>query len=392
MRKSVASPGSGTSSSDRLAPMINGSFNPVFFRYLQNLYRTKTGYHLVLSDTNGSIQMGLPDCEKFPCMKSCRDCREKIVSEALRTGKVCIDSCHEGYILWGLPFAVEGKTVGGLIVIGGEQDAKRNQEKFQVACGELYKLMEEHELLPPLQGNGAFDLSKVHRFVFRKAFLRMQRELDLHGRPFTDSLQTAEFDIAERHFESIKKAFRENAELPPDMVRGLVGDLIYRARRQFADAGMDAYACYSEAGILLEKVAKVDSLERVIEVLDAFFQRFILLSRQRPKDPDDLLIEKATTYLEEHIREDLTRESVAKAVGISPSHFSRLIREKKGRTFTDLLNQYRIERACKLLVRSSQTLAHIANDTGFCDQSYFSKVFRKYKGLSPAKYRETHQL
>jgi len=83
---------------------------------------------------------------------------------------------------------------------------------------------------------------------------------------------------------------------------------------------------------------------------------------------------------------------VAKAVGISPSHFSRLIRDKKGRTFTDLLNQYRIERACVLLVRSSNTLADIANETGFCDQSYFSKVFRRYKDMSPARYRETHQL
>ena len=383
--------GGSTASSGQLSPMIDGIFNPVFFQYLQNLYRSRTGYHLVLSDTNGSIHMGLPDCDKFPCMHSCRDCREKIVSEALRTGKVCIDTCHEGYILWGLPFAVNGKTVGGLIVIGGEHDAKNNTDRFQDACGELYKLMEEHDLLPELNGQ-SHDLAHIHRFVYRKDFSRMQRELDVHGKPLVDALQTAEFDIAERHFESIKKAFRECPELPVDMVRGLLGDLIYRARRQFVDGGMDAYACFSEAGFLLEKVAQVGTQEEILAVIDTFFQRFILLSRQRPKDPDDLLIEKATTYLEEHIRDELTRESVAKAVGISPSHFSRLIREKKGRTFTDLLNQYRIEHACKLLVRSSQTLAHIANDTGFCDQSYFSKVFRKYKGLSPAKYRETHQL
>jgi AraC-like DNA-binding protein len=391
MRKKVASMGGSPASSEPLSPMINGTFNPVFFQYLQNLYRSKTGYHLVLSDTNGSIHMGLPDCDKFPCMRSCRDCREKIVSEALRTGKVCIDTCHEGYILWGLPFAVEGKTIGGLIVIGGEQDACNNTQRFQDACGELYRLMEEHDLLPQLNGNSN-DFSRIHRFVYRKDFSRLHRELDVHAKPLVDSLQTAEFKSADRHFESLKKAFRESSELPMDMIRGLIGDLIYRVRRQFVDSGMDAYACFSEAGFLLEKIASAGNQAEVLQVLDTFYQRFILLSRQRPKDPDDLLIQKATTYLEEHIREELTRESVAKAVGISPSHFSRLIREKKGRTFTDLLNQYRIEHACKLLVRSSQTLAHIANETGFCDQSYFSKVFRKYKGLSPAKYRETHQL
>ena len=67
--------------------MINGQPNPAFFKRLQSEYVSKTGYNLVLSDLNGSIQMGLPDCDKFPCMMSCRECRERIFSESLRTGK-----------------------------------------------------------------------------------------------------------------------------------------------------------------------------------------------------------------------------------------------------------------------------------------------------------------
>jgi AraC-like DNA-binding protein len=392
MRKSVASAASELSSSESLSPMHNGSFNPRFFRYLQNLYLTKTGYNLVLSDTNGSIQMGLPDCAQFPCMKSCRECRENIVNEALRTGKVCIDACHEGYILWGLPFAIEGKTVGGLIVIGGEQDIKTEKDRFARACTDLYHIMQEHDLLPPSHKDFPPLIDEVHRFVHRDSFSNLSEAFEVNGKPFIDCLQTADFKDAEGHFARIRRALKDTTELPLDLVRGLVGDLIFRARRQFAEGGMDDYACYAEAGVLLEKISKARTSEQIEAVLESFLERFILLSRQRPKDPDDQLIEKATTYLEQHIREDLTRESVAKAVGISPSHFSRLIREKKGRTFTDLLNQYRIERACKLLVRSSHTLAQIANETGFCDQSYFSKVFRRYKDMTPAKYREQHQL
>ena len=43
-------------------------------------------------------------------------------------------------------------------------------------------------------------------------------------------------------------------------------------------------------------------------------------------------------------------------------------------------------------VANQIALAEIASETGFCDQSYFSKVFRRYKDHSPAKYRELHQL
>lgn len=390
--KKVASGEGDVPVSMTVPPMLNGTFNPEFFRRIQQAYVSRTGYNLVLSDTSGTIQMGLPDCERFPCMRSCRECREQIVAEALRTGRVCIDTCHEGYILWGLPFALNGKTVGGLIVIGGEQEAKSQSESFSEACAELYHLMNEHQLLPEAGLPGSPDFSHIHRFVFRKAFKKLSSDLEVHGYPLIQALQSAEFDQAERHFEAIRKGFRSHPDLPMDVVRGLLGELIFRASRQLADSGMDAYACSSEAGLLIESLSLATDASQVDVILENFFQRFIALARRRTKDPDDLLIQRATTFLEQHIREDLTRETVAKAVGISPSHLSRLIREKKGRTFTDLLNQYRIERAAMLLVRSTQTLAQIASNTGFCDQSYFSKVFRRYKDMSPARYREEHQL
>lgn len=392
MRKSVARAMLESSGSESLSPMRNGSFDPHYFKNLQDLYLAKTGYNLVLSDTNGSIQMGLPDCIRFPCMKSCRECRENIVSEALRTGKVCVDACHEGYILWGLPFAVGGKTKGGFIVIGGEHDLKSEKDQFSRACKELYRMMHEHELLPESHQDIVPDLDEIHRFVHRKSFGRLSETFEINGKPLIDCLQTADFNDAANHLARIRASLKDASEVPLDLVRGLLGDLVFSARRQFVAGGMDEYACYAEAGTLIQEISRARTVEQIEGVLEAFFERFVILSHQRPKDPDDQLIEKATTYLEEHIRDELTRESVAKAVGISPSHFSRLIREKKGRTFTDLLNQYRIERACKLLVRSSHTLARIASDTGFCDQSYFSKVFRRYKDMTPAKYREQHQL
>jgi AraC-like DNA-binding protein len=252
--------------------------------------------------------------------------------------------------------------------------------------------MQEYDILPDAASLDNQDLSTIHRFVYRKDFQTLSSQVQIHGKELIDCLQMAEFELAEKHFTKLRTAFLHAPDLPVDLLRGLVGDLVFEAKRRFTNGGMDHYAALSEVGALLQSLSGADDKQTVMVLLENFFNRFSHFSRQSPKNADDLLIEKATTYLESHIREDLTRESVAKAVGISPSHFSRLIREKKGRTFTDLLNQYRIERASVLLVRSSNTLAHIANETGFCDQSYFSKVFRRYKDMSPAKYRETHLL
>ena len=57
-----------------------------------------------------------------------------------------------------------------------------------------------------------------------------------------------------------------------------------------------------------------------------------------------------------------------------------------GMAFTDYLNRVRIE-AAKLLMQEDLSLAEISLRVGFNDQSYFSKVFRKFEGLSPLKWR-----
>lgn len=372
--------------------MVNGTLSPEEFRLLQQRYEERTGYHLVLADAHGVIQMGAADCDRFPCMKTCRECREQIIREALRTDSVCVDTCHDGFVLWGLPLSRKGQAIGGLVVIGGKKAHEPQNGEFVAACTALRELVRESGFLPERIGSFPETGPASHRHLQRVTFEQLSRGLESASREFLSSLQTAEFDAAARHFQSVRDAFHSGNSLPMDVLRGYAGRLVFQAQSLLAEAGMDPYSCLSEAGFLLEHLAAATNFPELLKVLDVAFARFLELAHQRPKDADDLLIERATTYLEEHVHEELSRETVARAVGVSPSHFSRLIREKKGRTFTDLLNQYRVEHAGKLLVRSSKTLAQIASEAGFCDQSYFSKVFRRYKGLSPAKYRESHQF
>ena len=54
----------------------------------------------------------------------------------------------------------------------------------------------------------------------------------------------------------------------------------------------------------------------------------------------------------------------------------------------DYLNRQRIEQACFRLTTTSDSVTDIAYDTGFNDLSYFIRIFRKYKGISPGKYRK----
>jgi len=100
-----------------------------------------------------------------------------------------------------------------------------------------------------------------------------------------------------------------------------------------------------------------------------------------------VLLARALEFMETHLADDLTREQTARVAGLSPSHFSHLMRAKTGWSFTELLTRLRVDRACQLLVRTDAPLAQIALECGFGDQSYFTRVFRKRTGRTPGDYR-----
>lgn len=95
----------------------------------------------------------------------------------------------------------------------------------------------------------------------------------------------------------------------------------------------------------------------------------------------------AAEYITEHYAEDIFLADVAEKLGISMGYLSTLLNQELGCGFTDYLNQIRIERACCYLEQNYLKNYEIAYKVGFWDEKYFSKVFRKIKGMSPREYR-----
>lgn len=98
-------------------------------------------------------------------------------------------------------------------------------------------------------------------------------------------------------------------------------------------------------------------------------------------------VRKAVTFIAQHYAEPLTLEQLAGHVGLSPAYFSSLFKQGTGSTFREYLNQIRVEESKRLLTMTSYSLVDIAMAMGFSDQSYYSKVFKKYTGLTPKQYR-----
>lgn len=173
-----------------------------------------------------------------------------------------------------------------------------------------------------------------------------------------------------------------------DYLKGLLLELIVMMSRAAVDAG----ASQTEVlGLRFKHLTELASLEDD-ELLAAWLRKVVLkifaaVEKQRtPEAPASVL--KALAHIRAHAGSALTRETVAAQVGVSPAHLARLLKESTGLSFTDLLREARVERACDLLARTDLTMAAIAAECGFCDQSYFTHVFQDLKKVTPGAYRE----
>lgn len=94
----------------------------------------------------------------------------------------------------------------------------------------------------------------------------------------------------------------------------------------------------------------------------------------------------AIKYIQFNYSHDISVDDIAKAVGVSRSHLYRVFMANVGQSPIDYLTGYRISEACSLLKNAHLSIAEIAVSVGFFDQFYFSRVFKKVKGVPPSKY------
>ncbi|MDT8716724.1 response regulator [Clostridium sp. 19966] len=111
-----------------------------------------------------------------------------------------------------------------------------------------------------------------------------------------------------------------------------------------------------------------------------------LLNKFKKDNSNKKLIQKSIQYMKEHYKEDLAVISVAKEVGLSPNYFSHLFKQEIGKSFVNVMNEYKIEKAKQLLAQGELKIYEVADSLGFSDYRYFTQIFKKYVGCTPKEY------
>lgn len=157
-----------------------------------------------------------------------------------------------------------------------------------------------------------------------------------------------------------------------------------------------------EIGPKIEALLKYQGMDRIIYFLEilkdlSLSKDYSLLNVDgfafEVEPQDNNKIEIIFHHVRNNFTQQITLDEISEKVSMTVPAFCRYFKKVTGKTFTQFVNEFRIVHATKLLAEKPTSITDICFESGFNNFSHFNKLFKKFTGKSPLKYRnEMKQL
>lgn len=235
---------------------------------------------------------------------------------------------------------------------------------------------------------------------------------DISKRYFQEIETMNRYEGIERFFDIEAQLLREiyqlEAEDAKTSLRQLIDILTVRAGKQFFRAIRHYFVILSSVVTrkLLENQAptkkvfafNVTCVEMIDERMnDAEFLQFAddlieffiyVISERKQPSYKHQTVNKVIMYIDDEVETDLSVEDIALHFNISTSHLSRIFKEHVGITLVEYLNVRRVEESQYYLRHTNKSISDISEQFHFCNQSYYTRIFKKYVDVTPKHFRD----
>lgn len=274
--------------------------------------------------------------------------------------------------------------------------------------------------------------SIFHYFIYRKqlSIITLTENLDIYEKTFSNinhSISSAKIsqDFENYMLENIKNGFSHHspkyeAELLGHIKEGNLDNLIEFLEKKPADkysrisknplrnqknlfisfvslvshaaidGGLDWELALSLSDYYIHIVEEENSIKDILNLYSKMFIDFTERVRSANSTNSAPII-KCKNYIFEHLFDKFSLSDIAEATGMNSNYLSYLFKKKVGVTIGDYIQSERIEVAKKMLISSDESLSEIYVSLGFIDQSHFTKIFKKFTGMTPKAYRLSHK-
>ncbi|SDD06293.1 two-component system, response regulator YesN [Paenibacillus sp. UNCCL117] len=191
----------------------------------------------------------------------------------------------------------------------------------------------------------------------------------------------------------LKRFFDRIAETPiyhPIRVKTAALNVLYGFKKMLESAEEQLPPAFAMANLrLTESILNAETLSDLVRLADEFVDHFfqIIPAAQGPGTRSEIVNIKR--HVCENIELNLSLEDAAKICNMSRSYFSFVFKKEVGESFTNFVNRTKMERARELILGKKVKVYEAAEKVGIRDEAYFSKVFKKYIGVSPGKIKKS---
>ena len=162
--------------------------------------------------------------------------------------------------------------------------------------------------------------------------------------------------------------------------------------RAAIDGGISPEEGYRLSGYYIQKCDSSQDPAHLLHYRNRAIEELTVRVKQKLEKPrTSSHVERAKDYVRKHYREKIYLDDIADSIGISPTHLSKLFKKETGQCLQDYINEERVFRAASLLMYSELSLMEIAEYVHFPSQSYFGKIFKQFKGVSPRIFRDQYR-
>ncbi len=371
------------------------------FAALASAYYERWGLDVALCDDQGQPLHGPP---RFLVARDPAALVRHMSEECLRWGEPSI-TLHDDMLYWAVPVMCNARSQGAVVARCPEprlfpQVGAPPSLDLRLACAHLRELAELHNL------TNAAVLAEQRRRYRRE----QERAYHLHDGKRGGPLAIQEVYLREEPalLSAIRRGQRAEAttilnrillliyqrggDLDTgsglELVKSLLMELVAAMCRTAVEAGAAADGLLGSSYSAFAALAAVEDEEELAGWVVGILQRVFDVIAHTGGGPPARL-QAILEHMRGHLDQPLSRDHVAQAVGLSPTHVSRLLLHHTGQGFTEAFNRMRIDRAAELLRTSQHSVMEIGRSLGFDDPSYFTKVFRRHVGMSPVGYRRS---
>lgn len=167
--------------------------------------------------------------------------------------------------------------------------------------------------------------------------------------------------------------------------------MVALATRAAMEGGLNSESAYTLSDLYIQAIEETYDIKDLSDLNTKMLCDFTDKVQEIRQHKYSRAINICQNFIFKHLYEEINLSKLAKTVQLNPNYLSQLFKKEVGIPINEYIKRQRIEEAKKLLVSSNYSLLDIAAWLNFHDQSHFTRLFRKFTGTTPKKYRDKYR-